>query len=68
MKFLREGTERGDEDSTEAIKESRGVEKWLERITGTARGSKPGTVPDPFNGDGAALYSTTQDPAELDPF
>lgn len=35
-------------DDSEAIKESREAEKWLGRITGTARDSKPGPVTSPF--------------------
>lgn len=50
-------------DCSEARKESRDVEQWLERITGTARDSKTGTVTSPFNDDGDGpphfLHSTT---------
>lgn len=42
-------------DYSEAIKESREAEKWLGRITGTARNSKPGPVTSPFKADSAAL-------------
>lgn len=59
-------------DCSEAIKETRDVEQWLERITGTARDSKTGTVTSPFNDDGDGppcfLYSTTRVPAESGPF